>query len=72
MYSVVSISAVQHSDPAIHIYIYILFSHIIFQYGLSQETGYSSLFYIVGPLCLSILNMKVCFKSIVGDGKIDK
>ena len=31
----------------------------IFHYGLSQEIGYSSLCYTVGP-CLSILNIRVC------------
>ena len=31
-------------------------SHIIFHHVLSQEIGYSSLCYTVGPLCLSILN----------------
>lgn len=42
-----SISAIQHSDPVIHIYIYThSFSPIIFHYGLSQETRCSSLCYI--------------------------
>ena len=36
------------------IYIHSL-SYIIFQHGLSQETGYSSLCYTIGPHCLSIL-----------------
>ena len=36
-----------------NIYIYIL--HVHFYYGLSQNTEYSSLCYIVGPYCLSIL-----------------
>ena len=38
---------------------YILF-YILFHYGLSQEIGYSSLCYTVGPCCLSILNVTVC------------
>ena len=33
------------------------FSHIIFHQGLAQETGYSSLCYIVRPHRLSILNV---------------
>ena len=33
--------------------IYILF-HILFLYGLSQDIGYSSLYYMVGPYYLSI------------------
>ena len=30
------ISAVRHSDSVIHIYLF----HILFHYGLSQDTGY--------------------------------
>ena len=33
--------------------IYILF-HVLFLYGLSQDIGYSSLYYMVGPYYLSI------------------
>ena len=45
----------------IYIYIYAhSLSYIIFHHGLSQETGYSSLCYIVGPHCISILNVTVC------------
>ena len=41
-------------------YIYIhSFYHTIFHHGLSQEIGYSSLYYRVGPHCLSILNVIV-------------
>ena len=36
------------------------FFYILFHYGLSQEIGYSSLCYTVGPYCLSILNVIVC------------
>ena len=36
------------------------FFNTLFHYALSQETGYSSLCYIVGPCCLSILNVIVC------------
>ena len=36
-----------------------LFSHIIFHYGLSQETGYISLCCTVGPPCPPILDVKV-------------
>ena len=55
MYSVVLISAVQPSDSFIHIY-----TLYFFQCGLSQDTEYSSLRYILGPCCLSILNVIVC------------
>ena len=40
-------------------YIYILF-HILFQYGLSWDIEYSSLWYIEGPCCLSIIYLMVC------------
>ena len=44
-----------------HSYLYIhSLSYSIFHYGLSQETGYSSLCYTVGCHCLSILNVIVC------------
>ena len=52
------ISAVQQSDEVIHIHTF--FSYILFHYVLSQEIGYSSLCYTVGPCCLSILNVIVC------------
>ena len=45
------------SDSVIklNIYIYIYsFINIVFHYGLSQDTEYSSLSYMVGPCCLSI------------------
>ena len=48
IYSVVPVSAVQHSDPVVCV---CSFSHIIFRHGLFQETGYSSLCCAVGPLC---------------------
>ena len=38
------------------IHIHILF-YILFHHGLSQETGYGSLFCTVGPYSLSILNV---------------
>ena len=41
-----------------HIYIYILLQ-ILFIYGLSQDTEYSPLYYIVGS-CLSVLHVMVC------------
>ena len=40
-------------------YIYVLF-YILFHYGLSQDTEYSSLCYTVGPCGLSILYVIVC------------
>ena len=35
---------------------FFFFFYVLFHYGLSQEIGYSSLCYTVGP-CLSILNV---------------
>ena len=35
------------------------FFNILFHYGLSQEIGYSSLYYTVGRCCLSILTVIV-------------
>ena len=49
IYSVVLISAVQQSDPAIHAYIYILFS-ILLHYALSQDikcSSHTSLSYVL-------------------------
>ena len=46
------ISAKQQSDSDIYIYIY-TFKKILFHYGLSQDTEYSSLCYTVGPCCKS-------------------
>ena len=45
-------------SKVIQLYIYILF-HILFHYGLSQDIKYSSLCYIIGPCCLSILHVIV-------------
>ena len=45
---VVTITAVQQSDPVIHINMSIL-SQILFLYRLSQNTGLSSLWYTAGP-----------------------
>ena len=42
----------------LYIYIHSFFFHILFHYGLSQDTKYSSLCYTVGPCCLSILYIK--------------
>ena len=56
---IVPISAVQQSDPVIHIHIYSP-SYIIFHHGPSQETGHSSLCYTVGPHCSSTLSVIVC------------
>ena len=55
------ISTVQQSDSVMHIYIYTIF-HVLFHYGLSQDTEYSSLCYTVGP-CLSSLYVIVCICS---------
>ena len=65
IYSVLSISAVQKSDPVIHIdththtYIY-SFSHIILHHVSSQVIGYSSLCCAAGLHCLSTANAIVC------------
>ena len=40
-------------------YIYILFQ-ILFHYRLLQDVEYSSLYYRVGPYCLSILYIVAC------------
>ena len=68
MYTVVSIFAVQKSDPGMHMrtcecthmhaHTHILF--LIFHHGLSQEIGCSSLCCTEGPYGLSILNVIVC------------
>ena len=47
------ISAVQQCDSVIRVY-------ILFHYGLSQDIEYSSLCYVVGPSCLSILYILLC------------
>ena len=54
----VLISSVQQSDPLIHIQIHLYIFNILFHYGLSQDTEYSSLCYTVRP-CLSILYIQV-------------
>ena len=38
-----------------YIYIFFIICHILFNYGLSQDIGYSALCYTVGPCGLSIL-----------------
>ena len=48
IYNVVSVSSTQRSDSVIH-------TCIFFHYDLLQDIEYSSLFYTVGPCCLSIL-----------------
>ena len=53
IYSVVLFSAVQQIDSVIHIYTF--FFNILFNYGLSQDIEYSSLWYTVRPCCLFIL-----------------
>ena len=56
--SVVSISAVQHSDPVIHIYTS-FFLHYLPSWSI-PKTGYSSLCSSVRPHSVSILNVIVC------------
>ena len=43
----------------LYIYICILFQ-VLFHYRLLQDIEYSSLCYMVGPCCLSILYIVVC------------
>ena len=57
----VFISTVQQSDSAIHIYI--LF-HSLFHYGLSQDIGYSSLCYTVGPCHRTLLFIHPVYNSL--------
>ena len=52
------ISAVQQSDSVVYIYIYSPF-HVLFHYGLSEDSKYIFLCYPVGPHCLSILYVMV-------------
>ena len=53
----VLVSGVQKNDSVIHIYL----SPILFCYGcLLQSIEYSSLWYTLGPCCLSILCIVVC------------
>ena len=56
----VPISAVQQSDSVMHIYVCVCVCVCVYKYSfphaLSQEIGYSSLCYRVGPCCLSILS----------------
>ena len=49
-------------SPNICIYVcgYIFFFIFLFHYGLSQDAESSSLYYTVGPCCLSFLYIKVC------------
>ena len=65
VYSIVLISAVQHSDPDIYIYIYIhILSHTIFHHILSQETGYSFfLFLMLHWIVTIILSMEIHINS---------
>ena len=54
IYSIVPICVI-YSDIRIRTFLI----SFLFHYGVSQETGYSSVCYTVGP-CLSILNVIVC------------
>ena len=56
IYNVVSVSSVQQIDSVIHIH----FFQILFHYRLLQGIEYSSLGYIVGPCCLSLLYIVMC------------
>lgn len=41
-------------------HVYIHFYTYFFSHGLSQDIGYSSLCFAIGPHCLSTLNIIVC------------
>ena len=69
IYNVVLIIAVQKNDSVIHIYIYILF-HILFHYGLSQDTEQSSLCSTVGPRCLCIDNIIINYNPEFTEGSL--
>ena len=58
IYNVVLISAVQQSNSVVYVSVCI-YIYILFHYGLSRDTEYSSLCYTVGPCCLSILYITV-------------
>ena len=60
-YNVVLISAIQQSDSVIYILFFL--TNILFHYGLSQDTENSSVCYIAGPCCLSVLYIKawICY-----------
>ena len=48
---------------SLSIYIYIhthMYFQILFHYGLSQDTEYSSLCFTVGPCCLSLIYKVLC------------
>ena len=59
IYNVVLMSAVQQSDPVIHIYVCMLFC-ILFHYGLSGDIEYGSVCCRVGP-CLFIVYKILCY-----------
>ena len=58
IYNIVLISAVQPIDSVIHIYPFLFY--ILFHYGLSQKTEYSSLCYTVESYRLFIPYVIVC------------
>ena len=53
-FTVLSISAVQHSDPVIHVYTF-FFSCYLPSCSVLRTIGYSSLCCIVGPHCLILV-----------------
>ena len=59
IYNAVLVSDVQHTDPVIHMHLFILFQ-ALFPYRLLQKTEQHSLCYIAGPCWLSILYTVVC------------
>ena len=58
--NVVLISAVQQSDSVCEFRVCVHIIFHIFHYGLSQDIEYSSLYYTVGPCCLSVLFTIAC------------
>ena len=75
MYSAMPISALQHNDPVIYIYIYThYFSHAIVHHVLSHETGYNSLLLYSRASLLIHSKWKnfqsLCFPERFYDGKV--
>ena len=63
LYQVLLISAVQQSDSVVHIHAF-LFKNLLFHYGLSWDSEYSSLCCtVVGLHCLSLPYVKACICS---------
>jgi len=58
IYSVVLISTIQQSNSVMHILYIYAHTHFLFHYGLSQESVYISMFYMVEFGCFSVLGIR--------------